>query len=87
MGDLATAREALTGEAPFWEGTSTCSPLTLGRLGLFVASLFASLASRLGEGNLSRIRDSSCNRDPSAWGILVLGGEVCLDFFFLLLRR
>ena len=85
MGDLAMTRKALTGEAPIWEGTSTCSPLTLGRLGLFVASLFACLASRLGEGDLSRIRDSFHDRDPSTWGVPVLGGEVCFDFFFLLL--
>ena len=57
MGDLVTTREALTGEAPFWEGTSPCSPLTLGRLGLIDASLFACcLASPLGEGDLSHIR-------------------------------
>ena len=85
MGDLVSAGEALTGEAPFWEGTSTCSPLTLGRLGLFVASLFACLASRLGEGDLSRIRDSSRDRDPSTWRVPVLGGEVCFNFFVLLL--
>ena len=76
--------EALTGEVPFWEGASTCSPLTLGRLGLFDASLLACcLASRLGEGGLSHVRDSSRDPDPSTWG--VLGGDVCLDFFFLLL--
>ena len=73
MGDLVTTCKAPTGE-----GTSTCSLLSLGRLGLLVASLLICLASRLGEGDLSRVRD------PSAWGVTLLGGEVCFTAFFFL---